>query len=476
MAPLHPRFSARHLLVAVVPLLAACASTGTSAPAAGPAVAIPAAWHAAPAPSAEPQDLARWWLQLGDPLLVALVDEAVARNPDLASSRASLREARARLRAAGAERLPSLDASAASGTTKAGTADSNANVSAGLDARWELDLFGAQRLGVEAAEADLARSAALLDSAHASLAAEVALDYVALRSAQARLAIARSNLAGQDETLQLTLWRVEAGLASAVDLAQARSGREQTAATIPALQAAEAAAAHALAALTAADTGALTTRLAGPAALPAVPDAITAGIPADTLGRRPDVRAATQAVLAESARSDAARVARYPSLSLSASLGSEALTLGALGGAATLSRSLVAALGASLFDGGRLDAQYDARQAIRDQALASLEATLLGALRETEDALVAFARNGERELTLARALAAAREAAALARQRYQGGLIDFQTVLDTERTLRGVEDSRAVARADRLTSLIQLYKALGGGWSRPEANTPRSPA
>ncbi len=461
------------LLLLAVPLLSACASSGTLT--ATPAVAIPPAWHEAPASAAAPQDLPRWWRQLGDPLLVELIDDAIRRNPDLDSSRASLREARARWRAAGADRLPSLDAGASSRVVKAGSADSDAVLAIGLDASWELDLFGAQRLAVEAARADLARRAALLDNAHASLAAEVALDYVNLRSAQSRLAIARDNLDSQGETLQLTRWRVDAGLASAVDLAQARSNREQTAATIPALQASEAAALHALAALTANDTGQLASRLAGPVALPAVPDAIAAGIPADALQRRPDVRAAIQAVLAESARSDMARVARYPVLTLSASLGSEALTLGALGGAATLSRSLVAALGASLFDGGRLDARYEAQQAVREQALAALESTLLGALRETEDALSAITRGGEREAALGRAAESARHAALLARQRYQGGLIDFQTVLDTERTLRAVEDSRAVARAERLTSLVQLYKALGGGWTPSTADASRSP-
>ncbi|MCB1895975.1 MAG: efflux transporter outer membrane subunit [Rhodocyclaceae bacterium] len=464
----------RLLTAATLPMLAACASIG--APLAGPSVAIPAAWHRASAAATTAGDLQRWWQQLGDPALSALIDQAVARNPDLASSRASVREARARLRAASAGRLPNVDAGASAGIAKAGTSDSDARLSIGLDASWELDLFGGQRLTVDAAEADLARTAALLDNAHASLAAEVALDYVDLRSAQARLAIARANLESQRETLQFTHWRADAGLASAVDLEQARSNLAQTAATIPALEASEATAVHALAALTADEAAQLAERLAGPAALPAAPPSIAAGIPAEALQRRPDVRAAMQALQAESARIGVARAARYPALTLSASLGSEAMTLGAIGGAASLSRSLVAALGASLFDGNRLDAKYEAQQAVRAQALSALEATLLAALRETEDALVAFDRGGEREAALGRAADAARNAAQLARQRYRGGLIDFQTVLDTERTLRTVEDSLAVARADRLASLIQLYKALGGGWTRPPADTPRSPA
>ena len=464
----------RLLIAAVLPLLAACASTG--APLAGPAVAIPAAWDPAPGIADATGDLQRWWQQLGDPMLSALIERAIARNPDLASSRASVREARARLRAAGAGRLPTVDAGASAGIAKAGTSDSDTRLSIGLDASWELDLFAGQRLTVDAAAADLARTDALLDNAHASLAAEVALDYVDLRSAQARLAIARTNLESQGETLQFTQWRVDAGLASAVDLEQARSNLAQTAATIPALEASEATAVHALAALTADEAAQLAERLAGPAALPAAPPSIAAGIPAEALQRRPDVRAAMQALQAESARIGVARAARYPALTLSASLGSEAMTLGAIGGAASLSRSLVAALGASLFDGNRLDAKYEAQQAVRAQALSALEATLLAALRETEDALVAFDRGGEREAALGRAADAARNAAQLARQRYRGGLIDFQTVLDTERTLRTVEDSLAVARADRLASLIQLYKALGGGWTRPQADAPRSPA
>lgn len=439
----------------------------------------PAAWHErGTLTETAATDVARWWLQLGDAQLTELVEAAIARNPDLAATRASLREARARLRGTAAALGPEIGASATAGRVKAGRADSREDYSLGVDASWELDLFGAQRQGVAAATADLRRAAAQLDNAHASLAAEVALRYVALRSAQQRLSLAQANLDSQSETVQITEWRVRAGLASSVELEQARSSREQTAATIPALQSSAATALHALAALTASDNATLAARLATSAALPAVPPAIAVDIPADTLRRRPDLRAAEQALLAETARSGVAAAARYPSLRLSGSLGSDALTLGALGGATTLTRSLVAALGATLFDGGRLEAQYAAQQEVQAQALHGYEAALLTAVQEVEDALSEFDRNGAREQALGRAAEAARNAALLARQRYRSGLIDFQTVLDTERSLRAVQDSQAAASAERLSSLVQLYKALGGGWSpadNPDAGQ-RSPS
>ncbi len=455
----------------LLPLLAACAT-----PLPPPALSSPTppSWHEAhdARPSA---DIARWWSRLDEPRLTALIEQALQHNPDLAASRASLREARARLRGSAAARLPSLEAAAGAGRTKSGSADSHDNYSLGLDASWELDLFGATSFAVAAAEADARRSEARLEDAHASLAAEVALQYVALQSARQRLAIARANLASQDETLQLVEWRVRAGLASAVELEQARSSREQTAATIPQLEKNAAGALHALAALDAEAPSAIEARLGASDALPAPPPGIAVGIPADALRRRPDVRAAEQAAYAEIARSGVAGAERYPALRLSGSIGSEALTLGALGSAATLGRSLLASLSATLFDGGRLESAYQAQQAVAEQALHGYRATVLAALQEVEDALAAFGRDGEREQALAQAVEAARNAALLARQRYRSGVIDFQTVLDTERSLRTVEDARASARADRLSALIRLYKALGGGWTPADGtDTARS--
>ena len=195
---------------------------------------------------------------------------------------------------------------------------------------------------------------------------------------------------------------------------------------------------------------------------------IAVGIPADTLRQRPDVRAAERRLAAETARVGVAEAARYPSFKLSGSIGLEALTLGALGNSGAAASSLLAGITGPIFDAGRLRAQVEIQDAVREQALVAYEQTVLTALQDVENALVALARNRERVEALANAVESARNAALLARQRYSAGLIDFQSVLDTERTVLVLEDSLASSRADGVLALIRLYKALGGGWS-PQA-------
>jgi len=443
--------------------LAGCASVGPEYRA--PALAVPETWQTAPAGTAEtaPERLARWWAQLDDPLLSGLIEQALEANPDLAAARAALREARARRRVAGADRAIDLTASGTASRSAPGGGSASTLYSADLDASWEADVFGGIRRGIEAAQADYQYARATLADAQVSIAAEVALNYVGLRSYQQRLAIARANLESQTETLQLTRWRVKAGLASSVELQQARSNREQTAAQIPTLETGRIQAAYALAVLLGEPPGGAT-RVAGPGTLPAIPRRIAIGIPADTLRQRPDVRAAERKLAAETARIGVATAKLYPALRLSGSIGVEAASLGALAGA-DIARSLLAGVTGTLFDGGRLRGQVDIQQAVQEQALANYRAAVLTALQVVEVALVALEHSRLREEALTRAADAARAAALLARQRYQGGLIDFQTVLETDRTRLSVEDSLAGVRADRVTALIQLYKALGGGWA-----------
>lgn len=459
--------------------LAGCSVLGPDP--APPQPPVPAAWSrldAASQPllrSETPASLAQWWLGLGDPLLAELVGEALVASPDLRSAQARLREARARRTVAEAARYPAVDASASARRSRSseetgGGATRNL-FSAGLDASWEADVFGGVRRGVEAAEADLDAAAANLDNTRVSLAAEVALDYVQARALQARLAIARANLAAQSETLQLTDWRAQAGLVSQQDVEQARSNLEQTRAQIPVLETGLAETEHRLDLLRGRAPGSLHARLATPAPLPAVPQALAVGIPADTLRQRPDVRAAERRLAAESARVGVAEAARYPAFRLTGSIGLEALTLGALGNGGAATSSLLAAVTAPLFDAGRLRAQVEQQDAVREQAQVAYEQAVLNALQEVENALVALQQNRAREAALSAAAEATRSAAELARRRYATGLIDFQSVLDTERSRLSVEDSLASTRADGALALIRLYKALGGGWT-PDAPPP----
>lgn len=459
-----------------------------------PETTTPARWSrldAAATNAGAAGDLGQWWRRLNDPLLSELVDEALRQGLDLRKAQARLRESRARRAMAGAGRYPTLQATASasrSGTIASagnsgaggitGGAGNSAMItgnqfSAGFDASWELDVFGGVRRGVEAAVADEQSTEASLLDTRVSLVAEVARSYVEVRSLQIRLAIARTNLASQTETLGLTEYRAKAGIVSTQDAEQARANREQTAAQIPSLEASLAEAEHRLDLLVGQPPGTLRARLAGAGPLPEVPAQIAVGIPADTLRQRPDVRAAERKLAAETARVGVAEAARYPSLKLSASVTLDAMVQGATGNTVGLLYSLFGGITAPLFQGGKLRAQVRVQDAVREQAQVAYEQAVLTALQDVENALSALARNRERAAALTRAAEAARNAATLARQRYGAGVIDFQSVLDTERTVLTVEDNLASSRADGVYALIKLYKALGGGWS-PPARRPAS--
>lgn len=447
-------------------MLSGCAAVGPDY--VKPELAMPANWANARAKPVAAQDLSQWWQQLHDPLLSGLIEQSLQASPDLRSAQAKLREARARRGLAGANQFPTVTASISGSRSKSsaatGTGLTRELYSAGFDAAWEPDIFGGTRRAVEAAQADLEGSEASLHGTRVSLVAEVALNYVELRAYQARLGIARDNLASQTETLELTGWRAQAGLTSSLDVEQARANREQTRAQIPSLESGLAQAEHRLAILLGHPPGALHVKLAAPAPIPAAPDNIAIGIPANTLRQRPDVRVAERKLAAETARIGEATAALYPGFQLSGSIGWEALSFGALGSGDSLARSLLGSVAATLFDGGRIRQRIEIQNAVQEQALASYEKTVLGALEEVENALVSHASSRRREQALREAADAAHNAVLMAHQRYSSGIIDFQKVLDTERTLLTVQDSLKATEAESVSALIRLYKALGGGW------------
>lgn len=390
--------------------------------------------------------------------------------PDLRTARAQLRQARASSDLAGANLSPSLGVSASAnhsrtGTTAGGTGAAQTLYAAGSDASWEPSIFGGLRDAAAGARADADAAAATLESARVSLSAEVALNYVTLRAYQLRLGIARDNVTSQTETLQIAEWRAEAGLGTSLSVEQARTNLEQSRASIPSLESGRAEAEHRLALLTGQVPGALHERLLDPKPLPTVPNEVAVGIPADTLRQRPDVHAAELKLQAEVARTAQRQADRYPSLTLNGSLGWQAFNATALGASGSAVSSLVANLAATLFDGGRIRSQIAVQNAVQEQALIAYEKSILTALEDVENALAGYAAGRERVEDRRLAAVSARNAADMARMEYEAGMVDFQTVLDTERTRLTAEDGMASAEADLLTSVIALYKALGGGWS-----------
>jgi NodT family efflux transporter outer membrane factor (OMF) lipoprotein len=458
-------------------LLSGCASLQQPSPT-PQADPTPVAWTAAAATgTVGAGELAGWWARFGDPALAPLIEQALTVGTDVDAARARLRQARAQRDLAEAGLGPRLDGSGSGQGSWTDQGGRGEQYRVGLDASWEADLWGAGAAGVRAAQASEQASALSLAQTRVAVAAEVALNLLQLRGTQAREAIARRNLASQQQTLQITQWRQEAGLVTQLDVEQARTAVEQVRAQLPLLAGSSAQATNALAVLTGRAPGALHAELAPPAGdavtLPAAPPDLVLSIPAQVLRQRPDVLAAEQQLLAAAERVEQADAARLPSLQLGGSIGLNALSLGALGSGAGVA-SLLASISLPVFDAGRLQAQVRQQEAARDEAAAGYRATVLAALQEVEDALVAL--NATREQLSAQQAAAtsARAAATLAELRYRSGLVDFQNVLQTQRTLLLADDSLAGTTTTLATDHVRLYKALGGGWApRTDENLPR---
>lgn len=473
----------RAALFALLGSLAGCASLSSLSSPDDPdaAIGIPAGWSSADAagagaPVANDASLAAWWKRFDDPRLEQLVADALRANTSIRSALGALRQAQALRDVAAAALLPTLDGSASAQGNRVDGERTGNRFEAGLDASWTIDVSGARRAAVDAAAASAWASEMTLGDTQVQVAAEVALNYILLRAGEARTVIAVANLSSQEETLQITRWREQAGLATALETEQARASVEQGRALLPVLATAIASAQHALDVLTGRppSTGpgpgdmpaAGEDRLqAAVAAVPQARDGPTLRIPAQTLRQRADVRSAEYKVAAALAGVGQAQAQRWPSFSIGGSLGLGAATVGALGSGGALLTSLLANVALPVFDGGALRAKVRVQQALLAQAREAYRAAVLGALRQVEDALVALRNDRLRLASLRLAAAAAGNAALLARQRYGSGLVDFQVVLETQRTQFATQDSVAIASADVGSDQVRLYRALGGGWA-----------
>lgn len=440
-----------------------------------PDVSAPAAWHSSmngglKYASPDAAQLSQWWHSFNDPYLSRLIDEAAANNLDMKLARARLREARARRGVSAADRFPTLNAGAganrSSSSKEMGLGGGNVSETwyAQFDASWELDIFGGKRRALEAAEASLDASRENLRDTQVSLLAEVALNYVEVRGYQARLTIAQSNLATQSETWQIARWRHEAGLTTQLDEDQARLNLEQTRAQLPTLQIGMEQSKNRLAVLLGRKPGELT-ELETPAAIPQTPAEVAVGIPAETLRQRPDMRRAERQLAAATAQVGVATAALYPNFSLSGTLGLQALSSANLLQASARMFSVAANAGWVLFDAGRIRQNIEVQNALQEQALIGYESAVLGALRDVENTFIAYAEELNRRAALKDAMQAAQSAAGLAASQYAAGLIDFQVVLDTQRSLLSLQDQLIQSEAAVTSNLARLYKAMGGGWS-----------
>lgn len=415
-----------------------------------------------------PARLASWWNSLGDQTLTDLIYMSLAGNRNLASARAKVTEARAALGISKSALLPWLDSTGqwlnSDSSKNTGAGGSSNLYKLGIDASWEIDVFGGRRAGIEASEADLAASHAALHSAWVSLSAEVALNYLNLCTLHERLDIANENLRLQTETLEMLQSQFDSGLADALALNQAQYTVEATKATIPPIKSSMEETINALSILVGRTPGSLGELLRQPRPIPK-PDPINlVGIPAEGLRRRPDIRAAEMQFIAQTARTKSARADLYPKFHLIGSIGIESLSTGSLFDGDSFGFSIGPRITWPIFHGGAIRRNIQVQTAREEQYLAAYEQTVLQAVAEVRNALAANTQEQERNAALTRGVEAARGALEVARDKYRNGLTDFNNVIGAQSALLSLQDQEVTSEGQMASNIVQIFKALGGGW------------
>jgi NodT family efflux transporter outer membrane factor (OMF) lipoprotein len=422
-----------------------------------------------------PETLAQWWTTIKDPQLFSLEQRAVKGNLDLQEAWARIREARALRGITKAQLFPIVDATGSiirnHGSENTAQGTSNTLYAAGFDAGWELDIFGGVRRAVEAAQADLEASQEQLHDVLVSLLAEVALNYLEVRTFQARLAVTEKNIKAQLDTYELNRSRNQAGIISELPVQQALYNLERSRSQIPILQTGLAAAKNRLAVLLGENPGVLDDELKEEKPIPVPPVSVAVGVPAETLRHRPDIRSAERNLAAKTARIGVATADLYPKFRLFGSIGLESLDDEDFLEWSSRTWRIGPSASWNIFDAGAIRQNIEVQTARQEQALIQYESTVLGALEEVEDVLVAYAKVRRRREYLAKATEAAHQADLLARDQFSAGLVDFSNVLITQLALLSLEDDLAQSEGAVTSTLVLLYKALGGGWKSLETDS-----
>ena len=436
--------------------------------------------QAASQATSQPVTLVHWWQSFHDPILDSLVQLALASNLDLQQAEARIRQARAAKGVAAAGLWPQIDATAlyqrSHGSSETAGAGGGTAVSTlgpfrelfqvGLDASWELDLFGGTRRGIEAATADLTASVEDRRDVLVTLVGELGTNYLNLRGFQDQIAIARKNLEAQQKTANITHKRYDAGFVGKLDVANADAQVATTASTIPVLESQAQAAIYSIGVLLGKEPAFLAKDLARAAAIPATPPKVPVGLPSDLLRRRPDIRRAEAQLHAATARIGVAVADLFPKFNITGSLGLAANDIARIGNQNSKFWSFSPSVTWPVFAGGKIRWNIQVQNALEEQALLTYEQTVLTALKDVETALVAYAKEQEHQQALAQAVANNRQAVDLAMTLYVAGKTDFLNVLNAQRSLFATEDALTQSSRTLATDLIALYKALGGGWEQ----------
>lgn len=466
------------LIVALAAALAGCTTT----PTAPPAVELPA-------PTIEHLDIAHWWTNFDEPALTALIDEALANNLDLQAAMARIETARAQVTLASADLYPSLNLGVNAGRSKVSqvgtipippSVPSTANdYRLGLSASYELDLWGKYRTATRAAQNDLLATEFARETVRSVVASQVAQAYFELIAADAQLQLLQDTLKLRDQTVALQTDRAQAGVIGQYDLAQAKAERGAVAADIATAQRAVSQFESALALLTGRSPRDVFTPsvpreslLAKLLTVPGVP----AGLPSDLLARRPDVRQLEKALVAASLRIDRARADYFPSVSLTGGLGTESAALSHLFSGPALIWSLGAGLVQPLIALKAIEANVEAQTARRQELVVSYRQTVQSAFKDVHDALAANASTREALAAQTTRRANLQQAYDLSDLRYKAGYSPYLEVLDAQRQLLQAQTLQILAARDVRLALVDLAKALGGGWDYQHAVEPPATA
>lgn len=454
---------------AITASLTACTTVGPDYQ--QPEPNLPAHWTETPGTIRSAREAVphSWWTLFNDPILDSLIARARAANLDIRIAETRIREARAQRGLTAAASAPSLGAGGGYSNSR-----SSENIPSGggsqdlfrasFDANWELDLFGGTRRQIEAADATLAATVEARNDVLVSLEAEVARNYLELRTNQQRLKIARDNIRIQEQTAAMVRHKLEIGLGNALDVAQAQTQLALTLSEIPSLESTTAQTIHQLALLLGQQPHFLRGELTPAAGIPPVPPQLPTVLPSALLRQRPDIRAAERQLAAATATVGAAIAELFPRFSLSALIGQQSTSLANLVTASSHFWIAGPAVQWSLFDGGRARAAIAISEARRDQAQAMYEKTVLTALVETENALIAYAREQEKHNMLGAAVASGQQAMTLAQGQYAAGLTPLLNVLLSEAALYQSQDKLTQSDQRRALNMVALYKAMGGGW------------
>ncbi|WP_395397990.1 efflux transporter outer membrane subunit [Novosphingobium sp. BL-8A] len=431
--------------------------------------------------------VAEWWKPLGDPLLDDLIAKALAENTDVQAGEAKLRQAQASLGEERANLGPkasasalyahahvpgvafgqsdSSDSSGSGSDSSSGSSGTDLNLfNVGVNASWEVDLFGGQRRTIEAARATMEGAQASLSDVQVSISASVAQNYLNLRDRQQRIVLGEQSIALQEDVLALTRQRFQSGTATAMEVAQIEGQLASTRAQIAPLAAERDAYLNALAVLTGQAPGALDASLAPAGELPLPPASVPVGDPAQLIAHRPDIRQAERTLAADTAKIGQAEAARFPHLSFMGLIGIGGTKISDLGKLDDFTALAAPQLSWSFLDFGRNKAKVHQAEAVRDEAEARYRGTVLSALRDAEDSLARFR---ERRITVA-ALARTREKAALAEsltaQRFQSGTVTKIALLNARNDLNTADQNLVQARAALTGDYVSIQKSLGLAW------------